>query len=145
MTMKCLNLKPSLANTLQAGFTLLEVLIALSIIAIAFTSLFSSQSSSLSLAIQAEFQTKASLLAREVIAGYESGLVDFAVTGSDFEEEFQHISWEAEISEVLEGEIDLEDLGEMQLYRIDLKIVQDDNDQIAEFTWYQYEHTNDDA
>lgn len=143
--MKSLTRKSSLINNLNSGFTLLEVLIAISIIAIAFTSLFSSQSSSLSLAIQSRFQTKASLLAREVIAGYESGLVDFSQTSGDFDSEFPNFSWESDINEVLEGEIDIEDLGVNQLYRINLKIVQGDNDQIAEYTWYQYEHTDDES
>ena len=128
-----------------SGFTLLEVLIAISIIAIAFTSLFSSQSSSLSLAIESGFQTKASLLAREVIAGYESGLVDFSETSGDFDSDFPDMFWESDITEVLEGEIDIENLGDNQLYRIDLRIIQGDNDQIAEYTWYQHEHTDDET
>lgn len=117
----------------------------MSIIAIAFTSLFSSQSSSLSLAIESRFQTKASLLAREVIAGYESGLVDFSETSGDFDSDFPDIYWESDITEVLEGEIDIEDLGEDQLYRIELRIIQGNNDQIAEYTWYQYDQTDDES
>ena len=134
-----------MAHNSRSGFTLLEVLIALSIIAIAFTSLFSTQSSSLSLAIHAKFHTDASLLAREVIAGYESGLIEFSETNGDFAPEFPYLYWETSISDVLEGELDIDDLGEKQLYRVDLKIFQDESGEVAEYTWYQLENTDEDS
>ena len=47
----------------RKGFTLLEVLVAMAILAIAMVTLFGAQSQSLSLATEAKFNTNASLLA----------------------------------------------------------------------------------
>ena len=46
------------------GFTLLEVMVAMAIIAIAMTAVLNSQSQSISLASEAKFSTTAALLAR---------------------------------------------------------------------------------
>ena len=71
------------------GFTLLEVMVSLSIIAIAFTAMLSSQAHNIELAAEAKFQTNAPLLAQEVIsrlqaAGGSSAGPDHGDWGNDF-------------------------------------------------------------
>ena len=73
----------------SAGFTLLEVMVAVAIIAIALTTLFGSQSQSVSLACESRFYTTAPLLAQEkmaelVVAGLADVNVDSGDCGADF-------------------------------------------------------------
>ena len=56
----------------NSGFTLLEVMIAMAIIAIALVAVFGSQSQSLSLANEAKFSTTAALLAQSKMAEIET-------------------------------------------------------------------------
>ncbi len=104
------------------GFTLLEVMIAIAILAIAFTSLFGSQSQSLSLAAEAKFNSTAALLAQEKIAEYESGLVGFIDDEGDFGENFPGFTWEVEVLDSDFGDIELLDNLEVPVRRIDLTI-----------------------
>ena len=86
------------------GFTLLEVLIAIAILALTLSSLFGSQARSLSLATEAQFNLKASLLAREKLAEYESGVIALHDDSGDFGEKFPGYFWKAEISDPPIGE-----------------------------------------
>ncbi|WP_163338231.1 prepilin-type N-terminal cleavage/methylation domain-containing protein [Desulfopila sp. IMCC35008] len=124
------------------GFTLLEVLIAISIIAIALTSLFSSQSSSLSLAIDAKFNTTAALLAREIVAEYESGIRSYMADEGDFGEEFAGYSWKTEVEEASFEQLEL-DGGEHPLYKVDLTVSWNESSQSSTFTWFGRELRKD--
>lgn len=72
------------------GFTLLEVMVSLAIIAIAFTAMLSSQAHNIELAAEAKFQTTAPLLAQEVISRLRA--VGGAATGPD------HGDWGADFA-----------------------------------------------
>lgn len=135
---------PAFSHHLQNthGFTLLEVLIAISIIAIALTSLFGSQSSSLSLAIEAQFNTNASLLAREIVAGYESGIRSYVADEGDFGEEFVGYTWKAEVEEANIGQLELGG-GERPLYKVDLTISWNESNYSSTFTWFGRELAQD--
>lgn len=90
-----------------AGFTLLEVMIAVSIIAIAFTTLLSSQSQSVSVANNIKFDTMASLLGQEKMAEYEVMAADRLGSDSgDFGEDFPGFFWTVEVSDVNLPEIE---------------------------------------
>ncbi len=82
----------------QGGFTLLEVMVAVAIIAIALTALLGSHSQSVSLAGEAKFYTTASLLAQRKMAELELADFDDLVSyGGDFGEEFPGYRWEVKI------------------------------------------------
>ena len=81
----------------RKGFTLLEVLVAMAILSIAMTTLFSAQSQSLSLAIEAEFNTNASLLAGLKLAELSSGRLEPADAEGDFGEDFPGYAWKMEV------------------------------------------------
>lgn len=79
----------------QGGFTLLEVMVAVAIIAIALTALLGSHSQSVSLAGEAKFYTTASLLAQKKMAELElAGLDDLVSDSGDFGEQFPGYRWE---------------------------------------------------
>lgn len=104
------------------GFTLLEVMVALAILAIAITALFGSQSRSLSLAIEGKFNGSASLLAQEKLAEYASGIEELVDGQGDFGEGFSGFTWK---TEVRDAEIDsLPLLNELKkgLKRVDVTI-----------------------
>jgi len=89
----------------QAGFTLLEIMVAVAIIAIAFVSLLGAQSQSISMASIARFETMASLLAEQKLA--EIQVADFADLHSeegDFDDDFSDFHWRVEVTEPTEDE-----------------------------------------
>lgn len=95
-------------NTKQnaaSGFTLLEVLISVAIIAIAFVTLIGSQSQSVSVADRTRFAVTSALLAQQKLAEIES--TDFGEIFSesgDFGDSFKGYEWESEVTELSEEE-----------------------------------------
>uniref|UniRef100_UPI00405635E0 type IV pilus modification PilV family protein n=1 Tax=Candidatus Electronema sp. TaxID=2698783 RepID=UPI00405635E0 len=102
------------AQKQEAAFTLLEVMVAVAVIAMSFTALLASQSQSLSLAAASRFETTASLLARQKLT--ELAVADFAgLSGGsgDFAEGFAEYRWQAEVSELTEDETAIKGSGGM--------------------------------
>ena len=95
------NYKSNVITNSAGGFTLLEVMVSLSIIAIALTVLLTSQSQSLSLATEARFDTIAPLLAQSKIAEINTTKKDdlFSQSG-DFGDSFPDYFWEMELNSV---------------------------------------------
>ena len=88
-----------------SGFTLLEVMVAVAIIAIAFTAVLGSQSQSVSLAGESKFNTMAPLLAQRKMAQLESEKSGALTSDSgDFGEDFPGYTWQTQVRDVeLEG------------------------------------------
>jgi len=104
------------------GFTLLEVMIAISILAIALTVLLGNQGQSLRLAEESRFAFTASLLMREKLAEFTVSEDDLFSTEGDFGEEYPGYFWSVEVNTP-----DFEDypalLGAEQfIQQVDLKI-----------------------
>ena len=104
------------------GFTLLEVMIAISILAIALTVLLGNQGQSLRLAEESRFAFTASLLMREKLAELTTPEEDLSSTEGDFGDEYPGYFWSVEVTTP-----DFEDypalLGaELFIQQVDLKI-----------------------
>jgi type II secretion system protein I len=85
------------------GFTLLEVMIAMAILAITLVALYQSQSQSVSMASDSRFLTTASLLAQNRMA--EIDAVDprgVASANGDFGDDYPGYTWRLEVSPVEE-------------------------------------------
>lgn len=82
-------------NPLYAGFTLLEVMVAIAILAIALVAVLRSQAHTVFVAGEARLSTTASLLAQSKLAEIESNREDS--TQGDFGEDFPNYSWETSI------------------------------------------------
>jgi general secretion pathway protein I len=118
------------------GFTLLEVMIAIAILAISFTSLFGSQSHSLSLAAEAKFNSTASFLVQEKLAEYESGLTGFIDDEGDFGDEFPGFKWKVEVLDADIGDLTALDTLEQPVQRLDISISWEDDMFSSTLTYY---------
>jgi general secretion pathway protein I len=84
-----------------SGFTLLEVMIATAIIAIALVAALGSQSQSVSLASEAKFATTVAFLAQKKMAELEAEDPKHLRSDSgDFGEDFPGYRWESEVDDV---------------------------------------------
>jgi general secretion pathway protein I len=126
----------SVLRSESSGFTLLEVIVAIAILAIALTSLFGSQSQSLSLAIEARFNVTAAFLVQEKIAEYEAGLREFVDDEGDFGENFPGFTWKTEVRTA--DLPDLEGIEELEppLQRLELTINWEGNPFVTTLTYY---------
>jgi general secretion pathway protein I len=92
------NLNNSILHS-RAAFTLLEVLVAMAILAIALTTLFGAQSHSLIFATEAKFNTNASLLGGLKLAELESGRIEPVDADGDFGKEFPGYTWKINVQD----------------------------------------------
>ena len=116
------------------GFTLLEVMIAVAVLAIALSAVLGLQSRSLTLAAESRFYTTATLLAMGKMAEMAvAGRGDLMSDSGDFGDVFSGYAWRVSVQNaVLPGldkmkgrlkRIDLEvTCGEGELYRYDLRL-----------------------
>ncbi|MBW2631295.1 MAG: type II secretion system minor pseudopilin GspI [Deltaproteobacteria bacterium] len=82
------------------GFTLLEVMIAMAILATTLVVVFQSQSQSVSMAGRARFETTASLLAQSKVSEIEATSPEKVVSDSgDFGDDFPDYSWQVDVTE----------------------------------------------
>jgi general secretion pathway protein I len=82
------------------GFTLMEVMIAMAILAITLVVVFQSQSLSLSLAGEERFLTTASLLAQGKMAELDSkDLKDISPSSGSFGVDYPAYAWQVQISD----------------------------------------------
>ena len=118
----------------SSGFTFLEVMVALAIVAITLVAVLGLQSRSLSLANEAKFLTTAPLLAQSKMAEIEAGTLKEPVSASgDFGEDFPGYLWRITVSRISAAgpedildhlrQIDVEiSWGEDEMYRYDLRL-----------------------
>jgi general secretion pathway protein I len=89
----------------EEAFTLLEVMVAVAVIAMSFAALLGAQSQSLSVAAMARFESVASLLAKQKLAELEAGGFENLSGGSgEFADEFSEYQWKAEVKDLAEDE-----------------------------------------
>jgi general secretion pathway protein I len=116
-----------MTNDKCSGFTLLEVMVAIAIIAIALTAVLGSQSQSLSLASEAKFSTTAAFLAQGKMAEIEAEKAeDLTSDSGDFGEDFPGYGWELSVNDVTFDEP--EGVSE-HLKQIDLTVSWEDHDE----------------
>lgn len=109
----------------SSGFTLLEVMIAVALIAIALVTLIGAQAQSVSYATGSRFDATASLLAQWKLT--EIGLQDFTrLIGEEgnFGKEYPHFSWKTEVGDLTESETGIKG-SRGQLKTVDLTILFD--------------------
>lgn len=118
------------ATVPDRGFTLLEVMVAIAILAIALTTLLGSQSQSMLAAEQADFSARSALLARVKLAEIVADEDLPVVSSGDFGEQFPGYSWEVEIDDLDVGDIELLADTAGQLRRIALTVQRTDDNRL---------------
>jgi prepilin-type N-terminal cleavage/methylation domain-containing protein len=113
-----------LKTAYNKGFTLLEVMISVAIIALIFTSLFRMQSSTIELASAGKFNSIAPILAKRLLVEIEQDVVNWSESEGDFGENFPGITWTCEILDSSFGELDfISEENQKSLKKIDIKII----------------------
>lgn len=116
-------------NTVQSGFTFLEVMIAVAVIAIALVTLIGSQSQSVSIATLSRQNVTASFLAQQKLAELESTPFDELNSGDgDFDGDFSLYRWKTEVNILSAEDTGIEGADDI-LKTIDLSIFAGENDQ----------------
>ena len=84
------------------GFTLLEVMISLSIIAIALLAVYGNYSQTIAMNAEQQFNTTAPLLAAKVVADFENrSLSDLTDESGNFGSEFDQYQWTAVVETLI--------------------------------------------
>ncbi len=98
----------------EGGFTLLEVMVAVAILAIALVTLIGSQSQSVSLAGLSRFDTTAALLARQKMTGLTLESFDDLADGEgDFDGGFSGYHWQVAVTDLGEDDTGIPDSAGM--------------------------------
>ena len=107
------------------GFTLMEILVSIAVIAIVLVSLFRIQSGSIDLTAANRFHNTAPFLAKKQLALIESDLTDKESDQGEFEPPFDTYQWRYAVSDA-----DIDGIGELPeneaggLKRIEIEIIQ---------------------
>lgn len=113
------------------GFTLLEVMIAVSIIAISFVTLIGSQSQSVSLAGRTRFAVTSSLLAQQKLTEIEMTDYEQVYSGEgDFGEKYPGFIWKSEVSDLGEDDTGIKG-AEGMLKVVNLTVTFGDNESLS--------------
>jgi len=116
--------KNILCNRDRKGFTLLEVMISVSIISFVFVSLFRMQSSTIELAAAGKFNSIAPILANQLIGEIETDLAGWSEAQGDFKENFPGLNWTCDISDFsLSGIDSVSDENQSNLKKIQIEII----------------------
>lgn len=134
--------KHCLSSLGAGGFTLLEVMIAVSLLAISLTTLFGSQSQSVSLGSITKFNTQAPLLAQLKLAEFTRTIDRPTSDRGDFGDEFPGYQWKMETEDAnLEASEILSKLEEDTLQRLSLTVSWGDNLYVYEIKSYLLKNT----
>jgi general secretion pathway protein I len=111
----------------QCGFTLMEVLVALSIVAIALLAIYRMQSQTLFMDRRSRFDTVAVLLARQKLADLNSsGYADLIGDSGTFGSDYPGYTWQIR-SEMVSSELIKEDGPTLKQITIDIEYGENEN------------------
>lgn len=118
----------------RRGFTLLEMMVALSIIAIVLVSVYRLQSQTILMNIRSRFDTIAPMLAGQKLVETEQDLKDAGSASGDFGDDYPGFAWEVKVTEVTS-----EMLGQVaeDMRQIDVKVFFQDESNSYEIKAYR--------
>lgn len=120
----------------STGFTLLEIMVAISIIAIVLVSVYGMHAQTISMNFISRFQTTAPMLAKQVLTEIEAKPIDDLVDDSgDFGKEFSNYKWQVSVKEV-----ESEALGEVakDLKQIEVTVSLNEDEDVYNIRLYKF-------
>jgi len=120
----------------STGFTLLEIMVATSIIAIVLVSVYRMHAQTIRMNFISRFQTTAPMLAKKVLAEIETKPVDdLADDSGDFGKEFSGYKWQVSVKEV-----ESEALGEIakDLKQIEVIVSLNEDEDVYNIRLYKF-------
>jgi len=120
----------------SSGFTLLEVMVATSVIAIVLVSVYRMHAQTISMNFISRFQTTAPMLAKKVLTEIETKPVDELMDDSgDFAKEFSGYKWRVSVKEV-----ESEALGEIakDLRQIEVTVSLNEDEDVYSIRLYKF-------
>lgn len=118
------------------GFTLLEVMVALGIMAIVLVSVYRLQSQTLTMSMESRFYTQAPLLARSALVRLEQSKEREMISGQgDFGREFPGYQWQIAVTEAASEALGPEFSRDMK--RIDVLVTLNDGEYSYGFRTYR--------
>ncbi|MFH2060722.1 MAG: prepilin-type N-terminal cleavage/methylation domain-containing protein [Pseudomonadota bacterium] len=99
--------KARLANVNTKGFTLLEIMVSVAIIALVFVSLLRMQTSVIQLASATRFTIVAPILARQLLSQIDQDLENWSQTQGDFGENYPKIQWTCNIFDAVSEPLEI--------------------------------------
>ena len=120
----------------STGFTLLEIIVATSIIAIVLVSIYGMHTQTISMNFISRFQTTAPMLAKQVLTKIETKPVDDLVDDSgDFGKEYSDYKWQVSVKEV-----ESEALGEIakDLKQIEVTVSLNEDKDVYNIRLYKF-------
>ena len=120
----------------STGFTLLEIMVAISIIAIVLVSIYKMHAQTISMNFISRFQTTAPILAKKVLTEIETKPVDdLADDSGDFGKEFSGYQWQVSVKEV-----ESEALGEIakDLKQVEVTVSLNEDEDVYNVRLYKF-------
>jgi prepilin-type N-terminal cleavage/methylation domain-containing protein len=119
------------------GFTLLEVMIALGILAIVLLSVYRLHSQTIAMSIESRFTTQAPLLARSALARWEDASRPQPATDQgDFGVEFPGYRWEINATEVIARSLGAEISRDLK--RVEVRVSLNAGEYVYRFRTYRF-------
>jgi general secretion pathway protein I len=126
-----------IAGRASHGFTLLEVMIALGIMAIVLLSVYRLHSQTIAMSIESRFTVQAPLLARSALARWEDPTrPQPASDQGDFGQEFPGYRWEITADEVVSPSLGVEIARDLK--RIEVRVVLNEGEFVYGFRTYRF-------
>lgn len=123
-------------GNVQNGFTLMEVLVALSVVAIALTAIYRMHTQTLFMDARGRFDTVATMLARQKLADIETtDLTDLIGNSGDFGDDHPGYTWRIQ-SEIVSSDLFKEDGPTLKQIR--LTISRNGDESQFNLTTYRY-------
>jgi prepilin-type N-terminal cleavage/methylation domain-containing protein len=119
------------------GFTLLEVMVALCILAIVLLSVYRLHSQTISMNIESRFYTQAPLLARSALARWEEARKPEMISDQgDFGKEFPGYQWKISVEDAPSPALGVQFARDMR--RIDVRVTLNNGERSYEFRTYRF-------
>lgn len=122
---------------LRAGFTLLEVMVALGIMAIVLMSVYRLQSQTVAMSIESRFTTQAPLLARSALARFEKSTERRFTSGQgDFGREYPGYQWKITVEDAPSATLGVDISRDMK--RIEVLVTLNNGEHSYGFRTYRF-------